>query len=203
MSLSSSQVVDMVASCANNFLESSHMSFHKIHHMNVVSDSSSILSLVVISKHKEFWSLPNSHLLDYGEQIIGISWSISDKSTFMATCWIEITEGEEAAVFIDSCNILHYHFNNHLSFCIDINWRYSRGFIKRLSSCIECCWTGEDEVTTLVLGHKFEHVYWSSHIDFVVEKWFFDWFGNSFFSSKMDDIIDFFIGILLIFENFL
>ena len=49
------------------------MSDCKIHHMDVVSYSGSVMSVIIISEYAKFLELSNSNLSDVGHEVVGDS----------------------------------------------------------------------------------------------------------------------------------
>ena len=69
------------------------MAFGKIHHMDIVSHTGSVRSIIIVAEHSQFLQLAHSHLGDIGHQIIGDTVGVlSDGTALVSADGVEITQ---------------------------------------------------------------------------------------------------------------
>ena len=69
--------------------------------MNIVSYTSSIRSIIIISKYTKFLQLTNSYLCDIWHKVIGDTiWILSNCSTLMCANWIKVTKNHNIPFWI-------------------------------------------------------------------------------------------------------
>ena len=69
------------------------MAFGKIHHMDVVSHTGSVRSIIIVAEHTQFFQLAYSYLGDIGHQVIGDTVGVlSDGTALVSADGVEITQ---------------------------------------------------------------------------------------------------------------
>ena len=87
------QVIDAEAGIVLDLLQRLYMAFGKIHHMDIVSHTGSVRSIIIVAEHPQFLQLAHSHLGDIGHQIIGDTVGVlSDGTALVSADGVEITQ---------------------------------------------------------------------------------------------------------------
>lgn len=128
--------------------------------MNIVSDSTSIHSLVVSSKDLEFIPFPNNKFLDNGKQISGIiGRPITDFTRRMTSGGVEISKGDKLAIGPYFSEGFDHHFHTEFGLAIWTNGFAFKFLRTIILFAIDGGGGGEKEVFALFeLLHRFEEI---------------------------------------------
>ena len=89
------------------------MSFCKVNYVDIISDTSSVRSIIVISKYTQLFQFSNCNLCDIWHQVVRDTiWILSDGSALMSTDRVEVTKKNYIpfrVCFLNICQNLFQH----------------------------------------------------------------------------------------------
>ena len=169
------------------------MAIGKIHNMNVISYSCTIMSWIVITKYSKLCSLSDCYLCNIWHKVVWNTVRILTYSArYMSTHRIKITKYNSIPLLISFLHV-HQHLLKHaFSPAIRIsanafrtvfsNWNFYR-------ITINCSTTTEDDILATVRSHYLNEYKSSGNVVIIVLKWLLYTFTNCFKSSKVNTCI--------------
>ncbi len=188
--MSGSQIVNPDSFFFFEFLQRLHMASCQIHHMDVITHTGSIQSIIVIAEYADAFQLSNGHLCHIRQQIVGDSLGIlSDPAGFMCTDGIKVTKQDHIPLRIGLLNIHQYLLQHGLGLSIRIGRRLLWTVLcdrnlQRIS--VYGRRRTEDDIFHAVLSHGITQKQCSRHIVVIVFNRLFHRLSHCFVACKMN-----------------
>ena len=149
------------------------MRLSKIFNMNIISNTSSIWSRIVITKNRNFFNLIFGYPEEKWKQVCRDSlWIFSKESRTMSTNWIKISKHYRTKLFVHNHifeDILHHKFG--CSIRIGRIDTIGLGEWRNIFFCIiNSCWWGEKNIFQSNIIHHLKEIDRSHDIVFIVEE---------------------------------
>ena len=160
------------------------MTFCKVNHMNIVSHTSSVQSIIVITEYTQFFQLAYSHLCNIWHQIIwNAVWILADSSALMCSDWVKVAKKHYIPLRICFLNVGENLLQHGLGPTVRIGALSLRTVFCNRNLCritINRCRRRENNVLYIMLSHHIHQSQSTSNIIFIIFPWFCNRFANGF-----------------------
>ncbi|MNN31097.1 hypothetical protein D3C81_1447680 [compost metagenome] len=163
------KIEHVAVSAVDQIVNRSHVRISQIAHMNVIADTCTIRSLIIVSKDGDGFTLPQRRLQNQWNQVALRTMVLTDFTALMRAGSIKITQGNifDAEHFIKP---RHHSFHSQLGFTIHVGRIRSialiNGYLFRLP--VSSCCGGEHDFSYISLIHRFQQTKRAVYIIVVV-----------------------------------
>lgn len=103
------------------------MTFRKVHHMDIIANTSTILSIVIIASNIYTLKLTNRNLCNIRHKIVwNTFWVLTNTPTNMCANWIKITQKNNISFVISNIQIAKHLLLHTFSLSIRVCWHTLR-----------------------------------------------------------------------------
>ena len=166
------------------------MSGSEIHHMDIISDSGSVMGVVIVSEDVQTISFSDGNLGYIRQQVIWNSlWILADKPAFMGADGVKVPQENDVPFRIGGMEVCQHLFNHPFGPSIRIGRRALRAFLGDWNKCrisVDGGRGAEYNIFYLMIFHTVHQIKCSSQAVVVVLYGFLHRFANCLQPGKMN-----------------
>ena len=191
--MTSTDIINSNTLLLNDGLQSSNVSTSKVHNMDIVAYTSTIVCVIIITEHTKLGAFTNSSLSDIRHQIVRYAIGILTNSTALVSTYrIEIAKQYNIPLIVCLLNIHEHLFKHRLGLSIRIGAvtlgaLLGNGNDGRIT--INSSTRRENHILTAILTHNITEHECTIHVVLVVLKRLGTTFTHRLKTSKVDTSI--------------
>ena len=192
------EVVDGEAFLLLDSLECTDMTIGEVHNMDVITNSCSVVSIIVIAKNTKLLTDADGGLCDIWHQVVGNAVGVlTNQTRLVGTDGVEVAQQNNVPFRVSLLDIHQHLLNHRLGPSIRIGTLPLGTFLcngndGRVS--INRCAGREDDVLATMLSHHINENEHTVHVGFIVHERLSNRFSDGLKSCEVDDCINLMLG---------